>query len=211
MLLQIQSPNHTAAGSVLLAHDPSTKSGVEVLVPSHVIADVCGYGPQNFGEILALPNGVTASRQALSAMLDGVTVDGSWVLQPAQLAKLIDSLGGITVDKVDVNVIRRGANGSRLIVVPAGANRKLNGTQAVEYALYSTSAEAPAAAELARLQEVVDATVQALPRTPTAVAAQLRALGAGGIDARRDPAVEPARRPRRRRPEHLRRFPRICR
>jgi hypothetical protein len=175
VLLQIEGPGSTAAASILLAQHP----GVEVMIPSRVMTDVCGYGSQNFGDVLALPNGVTASRQALSAMLNGVTVDGSWVLSPAQLAKLIDTVGGVTV-AVDVNVLRHVAHGRTQVLIPAGPNRKLNGTQAVEFALYNTSSTADAAAEEARLQLVVDAMVQALPRQSSEVAADLRLLGVGG-------------------------------
>jgi LytR cell envelope-related transcriptional attenuator len=180
VLLQIRASNGGAAASVLLAHDPATSTGVEVLVPSRVITDVCGYGEQNFGDVLGLPNGQIGSQEALTAMLNGVSVDGSWVLAPAQLAKLINAIGGITVDSVDVNVVRRTPGGGGQVLVPAGANRKLNGTQAVEYALYVTSPSAAAAAELERLNQVLTATLLALPRTPTAVAALLRQLGPGG-------------------------------
>lgn len=180
VLLQLRGPNGGAAASVLLAHNPATNSGVEVLVPARVITDVCGFGSQNFGNVLALPNGVAASQQAMSAMLNNITVDGSWVLTPAQFAKLIDALGGITVDHVDVNVVRHTPGGGGQILVPAGTNRKLTGTQAMEYALYMTSPSENAAAELARLHQVVDTTIQALPTSPTAIAALLRQLGSGG-------------------------------
>jgi anionic cell wall polymer biosynthesis LytR-Cps2A-Psr (LCP) family protein len=180
VLLQLRGTHGGAAASVLLAHDPATKSGVEVLVPTRVITDVCGFGSQNFGNVLALPNGVAASQQAMSAMLNNITVDGSWVITPAQFAKLIDALGGITIDHVDVNVVHRTAGGGGQILIPAGANRKLNGTQAMEYALYTASPSESAAAELARLHQVVDTTIQALPTSPTAIAALLRQLGPGG-------------------------------
>jgi anionic cell wall polymer biosynthesis LytR-Cps2A-Psr (LCP) family protein len=115
----------------------------------------------------------------VSAILGNITVDGSWILQPAQLTKLIDLVGGITVD-VDVDVVQRTAGGGGNVLVPAGANRKLTGAQAVQYATYSTSATSDAANQLARLQQVIDATAAALPRTTTAVTALLRQLGAGG-------------------------------
>ncbi|HTW20892.1 MAG TPA: LytR C-terminal domain-containing protein [Mycobacteriales bacterium] len=178
VLLQVQAGNHTAAASVLLAHDPATKTGVEVLVPSRVIADVCGYGTQNFGSVLALPNGEDASRSALSNMLDNVSVDGSWIVSEAQLAKLIDVFGGVTVD-VDTNVVRHTGGGGGQILIPAGSNEHLDGTKAVEYALYSSGSDGQAA-QLARLSRVVDGLLQALPTNPTAVAAALRQLGAGG-------------------------------
>jgi hypothetical protein len=179
VLFQLQAPDGTATASALLAHDSSNGQGVEVLLPARTITDVCGYGSESFGSTLSLPGGPTASRDAVSAMLGNITVDGSWVLQPAQLAKLIDLLGGVSVN-VDVDVVQPTAGGGGKVLVPAGSNRKLSGEQAVEYATYSTSARADAAVELARLQQVLDATTAALPRSATAVAALVRQLGAGG-------------------------------
>jgi anionic cell wall polymer biosynthesis LytR-Cps2A-Psr (LCP) family protein len=172
--------DRTADASVLLAHDPSTKSGVEVLVPAQVISNVCGYGQQAFGNVLGYPDGETQSRAALSSMLGGVTIDGSWVLTAAQLEKLVDSVGGITVANVDVNVVERTAGGGGKILVPAGPNRHLNGAQAVEYATYDASSSTGDAAQLARLQQVVDGTLAALPKSPAAIASLLGQLGDGG-------------------------------
>lgn len=179
VLFQLQAPDRSAEASALLAHDSSNGDGLEVLVPSRLITDVCGYSTQEFGAVLALPGGDAASRQALSAVLGNITVDGSWILQPGQLSKLIDLVGGVTVD-VDVDVVQHTSGGGGKVLVPAGANRKLTGVQAVEYATYSTFAHSDASNQLARLQQVIDATATALPRTATAVAALLRQLGTGG-------------------------------
>jgi hypothetical protein len=179
VLFQLAAPDGTAAASVLLAHDTSNNEGVEVLVPARVITDVCGYNQLNFGQILQLPGGDSASRQALSGMLGNMTIDGSWVLQESQLTKLIDHLGGITAD-VDVDVVQATGGGGGRVLVPAGNDRKLTGAQAVQYATYSTSAHADAAAQLARLQQVVEGTVAALPPSQTVIAADLRGLGTGG-------------------------------
>jgi hypothetical protein len=175
VLFQLMGTDRSADASVLLAHDPSAHSGVEVLVPAQVISNVCGYGPQAFGNVLGFPNGETQSRTALSSMLNGVTIDGSWVLSAAQLAKLVDSVGGITVANVDTNVVQ-----DRKILVPAGPNRHLSGAQAVEYATYNASSSTGAAAQLARLQQVMDGTLAALPKSPSAIATLLGQLGTGG-------------------------------
>ena len=179
LLMQIQGTDRTAAASVLLAHNTATKSGVVVLVPPRVISEVCGYGSQNFGDVLALPNGAALSRQTMSMMLNDVTVDGSWVVSEAQLAKLVDVYGGITVD-VDTNVVRRTSGGGGQILIPAGTNEHLDGAKAVEYALYSTSPQTGGPAQLTRLNRVVDALLQALPTDPTPIAASLRQLGPSG-------------------------------
>ncbi|MBV9484591.1 MAG: LytR C-terminal domain-containing protein, partial [Frankiaceae bacterium] len=127
---------------------------------------------------LGLPSGDAASRQALSGMLENVTIDGSWVLTEAQLAKLINRVGGVTVD-VDTDVVRRTGGGGGQILVAAGQARQLDGTQAVEYATYRASAHEDAAAQLARLQQVVDGMIVKLP-TGAALSADLRVLGPGG-------------------------------
>ncbi len=180
VLLQIQGQNRTAVGSVLLASDPARHAGVEVLVPSRLITDVCGFGSQNFGNILALPGGIDASVRALSTVLHGVTIDGSWVLSTSQFAGLVDGVGGITT-QVDTNVIQRSAGGGGRILVPAGPNQHLNGAQAVEYLSYQPASDQTAAAQLLRMKNVVDSTIQALGgRTNTGAQAVLRSLGRGG-------------------------------
>jgi hypothetical protein len=179
LLLQIQGSDRTAPASVLLAQGPAAAQGVEVLIPARVLSVVCGYGTQNFGDILALPGGEAATTQVLTAMLNGVTVDGSWVLPEATLAKLVDNLHGITAN-VDVNVLHRNSNGSSSVLVPAGNGVKLSGAQAAAYATYSASGNEDASAQQARLQQVVDGILTALPSSPADIAAQLRRLGSAG-------------------------------
>ena len=178
VLLQITGLGGTATTSALLVQDSAHNSGAEVLIPSRVITDVCGYNTLNFGDILAKPGGAAASRAALSAMLSNITIDGSWILSPAQLAKLVDLLGGVTVD-VDVDVVQPTGGGGGRILVPAGT-RHLTGAQAVSYATYTASVHEDAALQLARLQQVIDATSQALPTSATSIAALLRQLGPTG-------------------------------
>jgi anionic cell wall polymer biosynthesis LytR-Cps2A-Psr (LCP) family protein len=178
LLLQIQGTDRTALGSALLAEDPAAKHGVEVLVPSRIITDVCGVGQENFGDILGLPGGVTNSQQAVTSMLRGVTINGSWILTSAQLATLVNAVHGITVD-VDTNVVRRTTGGGGVVLIPPGT-QKLNGTEAAEYATYSASGTEQAAIQLRRLQLVIDALAQALPKSQTAISAIVRTLGSSG-------------------------------
>jgi hypothetical protein len=179
VLLQIQGPDRSALGSVLLAHDPNTGHGLELLVPSQLITDVCGVGQVTLGQTLAAANGADVSRQAVSAALGGTIVKGSWVLSTTSFAKLVDAVGGVTVE-VDTNVVSRGPHGSSTIDIPAGPNVPLNGARAVEYATYRASANEDAASQLARLQTVVDAVVRALPRTAAGVSGVLEQLGPSG-------------------------------
>jgi hypothetical protein len=179
VLLQITGTGGAAITSALLAHDTGNNSGSEVLIPSRVLTNVCGYNSLDFGDILSKPDGETVSRQALSAMLSNITIDGSWLLSTTQLASLIDALGGVTVD-VDVDVVQHTGGGGGRILVAAGSQRHLSGAQAVEYATYTASANEDAALQLARLQQVIDATALALPPSATGIAARLRSLGASG-------------------------------
>jgi LytR cell envelope-related transcriptional attenuator len=113
-------------------------------------------------------------------MLGEVTIDGSWILTPAQLGQLIGAIGGITAD-VDVNVVKRNPGGRSTVLVPEGNDQKLTGAQAVTYATYTRSAHEDASAQLARLQQVVDGTLQALSsKSATTIGALLRRLGGGG-------------------------------
>lgn len=178
LLLQIVGTDGNAVTSALLAQDPAHDTGAEVLIPSRVITDVCGYNSLSFGDILSKPGGDASSRQALSAMLSNITIDGSWILSEAQLATFIDKLGGVTVD-VDVDVVQPTGGGGGRILVPAG-KQHLSGTQAVEYATYTASPREDASLQLARLQQVIDATALALPRSATSIAASLRQLGTAG-------------------------------
>lgn len=177
VLLSVSGAEGVAVETALLAHDDKTRHGVELLIPGRVLTQVCGFGNQQLGQILALPNGQTASRTTVSNLLGGVTVDGSWVLTTAQLAKLVDAVGGITAD-VDVDVIQQKADGSRVLVVGRGSAQHLGGAAAAAYATYSRAGE-DAVANLVRLQNVLDGIETALPRKTSEVADIVRSLGPG--------------------------------
>ena len=176
LLLSIVGSGGTATETALLAHDDQTHHGVELLVPDRVLTQVCGFGNQQLGQILALPNGQALSRTTVSNLLGGVTIDGSWALTPAQLAKLVDTLGGITTD-VDTDVVQQRSDGSRTLVIGKGDAQHLSGSQAATYATYSRPGE-DALANLVRLQNVLDGIESGLPRSASAVAKDVRALGA---------------------------------
>jgi hypothetical protein len=177
VLLSLAGADGTATETALLAHDDRTHHGVELLVPGRVLTQVCGFGNQQLGQILALPNGQALSRTTVSSLLGGVTVDASWVLTAAQLAKLVDEVGGINAD-VDADVIQQRADGSRVLVVGQGGGQHLNGSQAVTYATYLRKGE-DALANLVRLQNVLDGIEAALPQNASAVAKIVQSLGGG--------------------------------
>jgi LytR cell envelope-related transcriptional attenuator/cell envelope-related transcriptional attenuator-like protein len=170
----VVGPDGTALESALLAHDPQAHSGVQVFLPSRVISEVCGFGTQQLGRIMALPDGERLSRAAVSSLLNGVTVDGSWTLTTQQLAQLVDALGGVNVN-VDTNVIKT-INHRRVLLVQRG-QQHLNGSRAVTYATYIAPRE-DSTGNLARLQQVLDGVLAALPASPARVSQVVGALGA---------------------------------
>jgi hypothetical protein len=177
VLLSITAADGAAVETALLAHDPATKSGVELLLPSRVISEVCGFGSQQLGRIITLPDGERLSRVAVSDLLGGVTVDGSWTITTAQLARLVDEVGGITVD-VDTNVIRT-VGKRRVLFVRSGSAQHLTGSEAVAYATYIAPGE-DSTGNLARLQTVFEGILAKLPPSPARVAQLTSALGPKG-------------------------------
>lgn len=169
LLLQVRGADGSAAASALLAHDQASTTGAVVLVPPQVIVDLPGAGSVPFGRALATGD-QSGARNAIGDLL-GVTVDGSWVLDQAAFTALVDALGGLTVS-VDVPVVRDNA-----VLVPAGTQR-LDGARALALATFLAPGE-PEQARLARMQEVLDGLLAALPRDAPAIAARLQALGAG--------------------------------
>lgn len=166
LLLQVQGPDRAGVAHVLFAHDGTAREGAAVLVPPQVLVNVPGTGSVPFGRALATGPG-TAVRNALSDLM-GVTVDDGWVVDQPALVALIDAVGGVEVD-VDVEVVR-----GQGVVVPAGPQR-LAGAGAVAFLTYLAPGEQEQA-RLARVQEVLDGVVAALPAAPE-LAAVLDGLG----------------------------------
>lgn len=175
VLFSLAGTDRTAIETALLAYDDRTHAGVELLIPDRVLTEVCGFGNQQLGQVLALPDGARLSRTAVGDMLGGVTVDASWVLTTAQLARLVDKVGGVVVD-VDTDVIRHTAHGGRVLLLSRGPDQRLKGNQAVEYATYLGAGE-DAVANLVRLQTVLEGLLAALPRDDGKVAGLVASLG----------------------------------
>lgn len=163
LLLQVKGADGSAVATALLAHDPAGHAGAVVLVPPEVLVTVPGRGTATFGQALRTSTPEDA-RNALADLI-GVTIDGSWVLDRATFARLVDTEGGITAD-VDVPVVA-----NRTVVVPAG-RQQLDGQRALLYATYLADGEQEQA-RLARLQQVVDGILGALPRDPAALIGSL--------------------------------------
>jgi hypothetical protein len=165
LLLQIRGADGKAAASALLAHDTNPAAGanpgVMLLVPSRVIADIPGRGTAPFANAIA--TGQPTLSQATLTDLIGVTLDGAIVFNQASFARLIDNLGGVTVD-VTTEVRRGTKSGQAIVLVPVGSGQKLDGAAAVAYATYNAGGDI---AQLPRLQQVLEGI---LAKVPTAAA-----------------------------------------
>ena len=168
LLFQMRAANGTAASSALIAEDPRAGEGAVVLIQPQVIANVLGVATGDFSHTL-VTGGINGSRNALSDLM-GVTIDGSWVVDTATMARLVDSVGGVQVD-VDV-VVQRG----RQILLNPGMQR-LNGTSAVAFATYLGPGEQEQT-RLTRLQAVFDGVVTHLPSD---TASLIGSLGRGSV------------------------------
>jgi hypothetical protein len=149
--------------SLLAAGDGDAQ---QVLVPSRLLLDVPGAGRMPVAQSLA--PGASAPGAAIADALE-IRVAGTWVLDTGSLARLVDGVGGVSVD-VDVDVPETSAEGAALIA-SAGADQRLSGAQAAAYAQLLVDGE-PEAARLARQERVVTALLAALPADP----AQRRAM-----------------------------------
>ncbi|MDT7545765.1 MAG: hypothetical protein QOE99_1875 [Actinomycetota bacterium] len=168
VLFQVQGESGDAIASALMAHDPAARSGAVVLIPPQVIVTVPGTGALQLSRALkTVPP--QRSRAAVGDLL-GVTVDAGWVIDVPTLSRLIDQLGGVTVD-VDVPVIV-----SRVVLLNPGSQR-LDGQHAVAFLRYLATGEQEQA-RLARVQGVLDGLLNALPKSTAEVAAALSGLGA---------------------------------
>ena len=167
VFFQVQGESGSAVGSALLAHDPASHSGAVVLVPPQVIVTVPGTGALQLGRALKTVT-PERSRTALADLM-GVTVDAGWVINIPTLSALIDQLGGVTVD-VDVPVV----SGRTLLLSPG--SQRLDGEHATTFLRYLAPAEQEQA-RLARLQEVIDGILTALPRSTAQVTNALSSLG----------------------------------
>ncbi|MGB8649331.1 MAG: LCP family protein [Mycobacteriales bacterium] len=166
VLLQVTDGSGTAVASALLAHDPAGNDGAVVLVPPQVLANVPGIGSLPFGKALQR-GGTTGARNGLSDLM-GVTIDGSWQLDSGTFQRLVDQEGGIEVD-VDTMVL----SGRTVLLQPG--RQHVDGAHALAFATYLAPGEQEQS-RLARLQEVVDGIVAALPARSDAL---LGSLGAG--------------------------------
>lgn len=166
LLLQVKAADGSAVASALLAHDPASGTGVVVLVPQQVLVNVAGGGSLPFAKALQIGS-AKGSRNALADLM-GVTIDGSWVLDGATFARLVDQVGQVKVT-VDVPVLS-----GRTVLLQPGA-QTLNGTAALQFASYLGAGEQEQT-RLTRLQAVIDGLLTSLPKQADTV---IKSLGGG--------------------------------
>jgi anionic cell wall polymer biosynthesis LytR-Cps2A-Psr (LCP) family protein len=177
LLVQVQGEGGDAVGMALLAHDPASRTGAAVLIPPQLLVAVPGAGTMPLGRALqTLPP--ERSRAAVADLL-GVTVDAGWVINLPTLARLVDQVGGV---QLDVNTAV--PSGKTVLIQPG--QQRLDGARAVVYLRYLAPGEQEQS-RLARLKQVLDGLLAALPRSTAQVVSILSGLG-----ARSDVSTSPA-------------------
>ena len=176
MLVALVGNDRNAAASMLIAHQTAPRAGFEMLIPSRLLTDVCGYGSQQFGHVFTLPDGAKQAASTLSQVLGDVRIDSTLTLTQTQLGRLVDGVGGVVVD-VDTDVIVT-SGGSRVVAIPKGPAQRLNGANAVLFSTYVAAGEPPAAS-LPRFQSVMEALILAWPKKVASVASALRTAQVG--------------------------------
>ena len=124
-------------GAALVGVDSAQVS--TLLLPSDLLLTVADAAQVTVAEASSL--GAEPVRRGLEDTLV-LRVDGVALLAPAQLATLVDAVGGVVVD-VTSEVV------TEAVLVPAGDDQRLAGAQAVAYASLAVEGE-PAEARLAR-------------------------------------------------------------
>lgn len=171
VLLQVTTDDGTGVGAALLGAGRDERSSV-LMVPVRLMVEVPGIGSQPLAEAVDLPRPELAAK-AISDLV-ALRVDATWTLPVADLARLVDEVGGVTVD-VDREVLHTRDDGSAVVVVPEGSQH-LDGLAATEFATWSAPNE-PDQTRSARLKKVLQAVLTELPGDADAVAKLADGLG----------------------------------
>jgi len=151
-------------GAALVGVDSAGVS--TLLVPADLLLTVADAGPISLTEAALL--GGEPVRRGLEDTLQ-LRVDGVVLLQPAQLATLVDAVGGVVLDVTNEVTTEN-------VLVAVGDDQRLAGAQAAAYAALAVDGE-PGEARLARLGAVVQGLLAALPTDPADVGPTLQAAG----------------------------------
>jgi hypothetical protein len=172
LLVQVVNAQRQTVAAVLLAHDSRGQgTGFGALVPSGLAVDSSGSGAGTFGSTSS--SGAAGASAATLSDVIGVTVDGTWVLDAAGFAALVDTVGGVDVD-VDHDVTVTVGAGTQTLA--AAGHQHLAGAPAAAFATF-LAAQEPEQARLARFAEVLSALLPKLPADSAARAAVLTGLG----------------------------------
>jgi hypothetical protein len=185
LLLQLVDAQRHTVDAVLLAHDTRAQgTAFGALIPSMLAVDSSSSGGGTFGSIPPGDAGSSAGNAATALSdLVGVTVDGTWVLDSAGLAAVVDAAGGVDVD-VDRDVQVKVGDGIQTLA--SAGNQHLNGATAAAYATYLAGGE-PEQSRLARFSQVLGALFPKLP-ADSAARAQLLA----GLSSHSSSTVKPS-------------------
>jgi anionic cell wall polymer biosynthesis LytR-Cps2A-Psr (LCP) family protein len=174
LLLQVADDQGVAVSNTLLSVGGPLGRANVIGIPQNTLMDVATGGTLPFGQINRLPD-PSGSAGALSDAI-GVDVNGTLVLDPGALSGLVDAVGGITAD-VDVDVTQEKADGTTVIIVPAGPGQVLQGQQAEAFATFLDKGETEEA-RMARFAQVLRLTVAKLPADGAKIETILTQLGA---------------------------------
>jgi anionic cell wall polymer biosynthesis LytR-Cps2A-Psr (LCP) family protein len=174
MLLQIRNPEGVAVDNALLSVGGSVHLANMITIPPDTIVDPPTGAPLPFGQVARLP-GASTSANALSDAI-GVNVDSTFSMDSLAFSGLVDAVGGVMID-VDVDVLVKQADGTVVVLVPAGKSQLLQGPQATAYATYLAPGE-PEAARMARFVTVLRLTLAKLPPEVEKIESIVTGLGA---------------------------------
>jgi LytR_cpsA_psr family/LytR cell envelope-related transcriptional attenuator len=163
----------------------SSGHGAAVLIPSQMVVTGLGSGTQPFsGDMMANPPVPPAGANAVADSL-GVQVSAVWSMDETTFAALIDLFGGVTVttDTAVPAVTAAPAASSTAgpnsavtsAAIPKGSE-KLDGDQALAYALYQGSGES-IGTQVNRFGQVLSALLSELPPQEDLVNSYLNQLG----------------------------------
>jgi anionic cell wall polymer biosynthesis LytR-Cps2A-Psr (LCP) family protein len=174
LLFQIRDKENLGIDNALLSVGGPFGRANMITIPSTTIVDVATGGTLPFGQVARLPD-PNSSADALSDAI-GVNVNATLAMDTLAFSGLVDAVGGVTVD-VDVDVVAKQADGTSLVLVPAGKAQLLQGPQAAAYATFLGAGEAEEA-RMARFTTVLHSVVEKLPQDATKIEAIFTSLGA---------------------------------
>jgi anionic cell wall polymer biosynthesis LytR-Cps2A-Psr (LCP) family protein len=169
VLVAIEANGNLAGANLLARRQNRTQ---EILLPSRLLVDVPGQGSAELAQSPA--SGPGAAAAAISNALQ-VRIDGTWVLDPASLAALVDAEGGVDVTLTD-DVLP--TDGSVTLDLGVGTSH-ITGAQADSLALAIGSQE-PEASRLARQQILLEAILAKLPADRTRLEPMLQSANLVG-------------------------------